>query len=56
MNGRKGLVRFFAFLLLAMILLLEVLSLVQTNRLNDRLNYLIEMESNRKSFEWKKVE
>ncbi len=42
MNGRSGLVTFFLFLFLVMIILLQVLSMVQADRLDERLNYLLE--------------
>jgi len=40
MNGRKGVVTFFLFLLLAIIILLQILSMVQSDRLYQRLNRL----------------
>jgi len=40
MNGRKGVVTFFLFVLLAIIILLQILSMVQSDRLYQRLNHL----------------
>lgn len=42
MNGRSGIFTFFLFLLLAVIILLQVLSMVQSDRLYERLNMLLE--------------
>ncbi len=42
MNGRSGLLTFFIFLFLAVIILLQVLSMVQSDRLYERLNYLVD--------------
>jgi len=42
MNGRSGLVTFFLFLFLAVMILLQVLSMVQSDRLYERLNLLLE--------------
>jgi len=42
MNGHSGLFTFFLFLLLACVILLQVLSMVQADRLYERLNLLIE--------------
>ncbi len=42
MNGRSGLFKFFLFLFLACIILLQVLSMVQADRLYERLNHLID--------------
>jgi hypothetical protein len=43
MNGRSGLVTFFLFLFLAVMILLQVLSMVQSDRLYERLNHLLNM-------------
>jgi len=42
MNGRSGLVTFFLFLFLIVMILLQVLSMVQSDRLYERLNLLLE--------------
>ena len=42
MNGRSGLVTFFLFLFLLAIIVLQVLSMVQSDRLYERLNVLLE--------------
>ncbi|UCE98581.1 MAG: peptide-binding protein [Planctomycetota bacterium] len=42
MNGRSGLVTFFLFLLLAVMILFQVLSMIQADRLYERLNTLID--------------
>ena len=42
MNGRYGLVTFFLFLFLAVMILLQVLSMIQSDRLYERLNLLLE--------------
>ena len=42
MNGRSGLVTFFLFLFLAVMILLQVLSMVQSDRLYERLNSLVD--------------
>jgi len=42
MNGRYGLVTFFLFLFLIVMMLLQVLSMVQSDRLYERLNLLLE--------------
>jgi len=42
MNGRSGLVTFFLFLFLALIIILQVLSMVQSDRLYERLNLLLD--------------
>ena len=44
MNGRSGLVTFFIFTLLLVIIVLQFLSLIQANRLNERLKYFLEMQ------------
>ncbi len=41
MKGRSGLVTFFLFIFLAVIMLLQFLSLIQTNRLYKHLDYLV---------------
>jgi len=41
MNGRSGILAFFLFLFLACVILLQVLSMVQADRLYERLNLLI---------------
>ncbi len=43
MNGRSGLVMFFLFLFLAVMILLQVLSMVQSDRLYERLNHLLDV-------------
>lgn len=45
MNGRSGLVTFFLFLFLLAIIVLQVLSMVQSDRLYERLNVLVERVS-----------
>jgi len=47
MNGRRGIFTFFLFLLLSIIVLLQVLSMVQSDRLYERLNYLVDTRQNR---------
>jgi len=42
MNGRSGLFKFFLFLFLAIMILLQVLSMIQADRLYERLNLLID--------------
>ncbi len=42
MNGRSGLVTFFLFLFLLLMILLQVLSMVQSDRLYERLNLLLD--------------
>jgi peptide/nickel transport system substrate-binding protein len=42
MNGRSGLITFFLFLFLAVIIVLQVLSMIQSDRLYERLNVLLE--------------
>ncbi len=42
MNGRSGLVTFFLFVLLLVMILLQVLSMMQSDRLYERLNLLLE--------------
>lgn len=42
MNGRSGLVTFFLFLFLAVMIALQVLAMVQSDRLYERLNLLLE--------------
>ncbi len=42
MNGRSGIFTFFVFLFLACVILLQVLSIIQADRLNERLNSLID--------------
>ena len=42
MNGRSGIFTFFLFLLLALIILLQILSMVQSDRLYERLNMLLD--------------
>lgn len=42
MNGRSGLFTFFLFLLLACVILLQILSMIQADRLYERLNLLID--------------
>ena len=42
MNGRSGLVTFFLFLLLLIMIVLQVLSVVQSDRLYERLNLLLD--------------
>ena len=41
MNGRSGVFKFFLFLLLGVIILLQVLSMIQADRLYEHLNTLI---------------
>ena len=41
MNGRSGLTTFFLFLFLAVLILLQVLAMIQADRLYDRLNVLL---------------
>jgi hypothetical protein len=41
MNGRSGVFKFFLFLFLGVIIFLQFLSMVQADRLYDRLNTLI---------------
>ncbi len=41
MNGRSGIFKFFLFLFLGIIILLQFLSMVQSDRLYERLNTLI---------------
>ena len=47
MNGRSGLVTFFLFLLLAVMVLFQVLSMMQADRLYDRLNVVLERAAGR---------
>jgi len=42
MNGRRGIFTFFLFFSLSIIVLLQVLSMVQSDRLYERLNYLVD--------------
>ena len=42
MDGRSGLFTFFLFLFLAVMILLQILSMVQSDRLYERLNQLID--------------
>ncbi len=42
MNGRGGVVTFFIFLFLSIVILLQILSMVQSDRLYERLNYLVD--------------
>lgn len=42
MNGRGGIVTFFIFLFLSIIILLQILSMVQSDRLYERLNLLLD--------------
>ena len=42
MNGRSGLVTFFLFLFLVVMIVLQLLSMVQSDRLYERLNLLLE--------------
>ena len=42
MNGHSGLFKFFLFLFLACIILLQILSMVQADRLYEHLNHLID--------------
>lgn len=42
MNGRSGLVTFFLFLFLVVMIVLQVLSMVQSDRLYERLNLLLD--------------
>ena len=42
MNGRSGLVTFFLFLFLAVMILLQILSMIQSDRLYERLNVLLD--------------
>lgn len=42
MNGRSGLVTFFLFLFLAVMIVLQLLAMVQSGRLYERLNLLLE--------------
>ncbi len=42
MNGRGGIVTFFLLLFLLIIILLQILSMVQSDRLYERLNYLLD--------------
>ncbi len=42
MNGRGGIVTFFIFLFLSIIILLQILSMVQSDRLYERVNVLVE--------------
>ena len=42
MNGRSGVFKFFLFLFLALMILLQILSMVQADRLYERLNFLID--------------
>ncbi len=44
MNGRGGVVTFFLFLLLSAIVLLQILSMIQSDRLYKRLNHLLDMQ------------
>ena len=44
MNGRSGLMKSFVFFLLLVIILLQFLSLIQANRLNERLDRFLEMQ------------
>ena len=41
MNGRSGIFKFFLFLFLGVIILLQFLSMIQSDRLYERLNTLI---------------
>ncbi len=42
MNGRSGIFTFFLFLFLAFVVLLQILSMVQADRLYERLNFLLD--------------
>ena len=42
MNGRSGLVTFFIFLFLALMIVLQFLSMLQSDRLYERLNVLLD--------------
>ncbi len=46
MNSRSGLVTFLLFLFLAAMILFQVLSIIQADRLYERLNQLIDRQSN----------
>lgn len=47
MNGRSGVVTFFLFLFLAVMIVLQLLSMVQSDRLYERLNYLVDTRQSR---------
>ncbi|MFZ0033829.1 MAG: ABC transporter substrate-binding protein [Sedimentisphaerales bacterium] len=49
MNGRSGLVTFFLFLFLLVMIILQVLSMIQSDRLYERLNFLLENISSRQA-------
>lgn len=42
MNSRGGVITFFIFLFLSIIILLQILSMVQSDRLYERLNLLLD--------------
>ena len=46
MNSRSGLVTFLLFLFLATMIMFQVLSMIQADRLYERLNLLIDRQSN----------
>ena len=46
MNGRSGLVTFFVFVFLIVMITLQVLSMIQSDRLYGRLNHLLELRRN----------
>ena len=47
MNGRSGLVTFFVFVFLMVMVILQILSMIQSDRLYGRLNRLLELQRNR---------
>ena len=54
MNGRGGIATFFLFLIV--IITLQVLSMIQSDRLYGRLNHLLELQRNRGVSETSTVE
>jgi len=49
MNGRSGLVTFFLFLFLIVMVILQILSMIQSDRLYGRLNRLLELQRDTRS-------
>ena len=46
MNNRSGAFKFFILLLLVVIIVLQILAVVQSNRLYKRLNHLLQVQKN----------
>lgn len=51
MNGRSGSMKYFVFFLLTVIILLQFLSFIQANRLNERLDRFLEIRKTIKTVE-----